>query len=83
MSLPMISLRPERPRTFRSARMHWCAAAALLVCTSIAVEASAGDAPLAESLFNEGRALMESRDYAAACPKLPSTATDAVLEMRP
>lgn len=32
--------------------------------------ARAGDAALAESLFRQGRALMDANDYAAACPKL-------------
>lgn len=32
--------------------------------------ARAGDAATAEALFREGRALMESGDYKAACPKL-------------
>jgi hypothetical protein len=45
-------------------------------------DAHAGDSVLAESLFRQGRALMDKGDYAAACPRLsesyvqdPSTGT--------
>ena len=32
--------------------------------------AAAGDTTLAEGLFREGKALMQAKDYAQACPKL-------------
>jgi hypothetical protein len=37
---------------------------------SVTSVASAGDPTLAESLFREGKALMDSKNYAQACPKL-------------
>jgi hypothetical protein len=42
------------------------------IATTFAVDASARetDAALAEALFREGKALMASKKYAAACPKL-------------
>ena len=45
-------------------------AAALLMVIALSREASAGDAALAESLFQQGLDLMEKGDYVAACPKL-------------
>jgi hypothetical protein len=56
--------------------------AILAVAVALVREARAGDAVVAESLFQQGRALMERGDYAAACPRLsesyaqdPSTGT--------
>lgn len=46
-------------------------AAALPFCR----EARAGDAVLAESLFRQGRGLMDKGDYAAACPRLSESYT--------
>ncbi len=44
--------------------------AVLLSALSLSSGAFAADLVLAESLFREGRELMEKGDYAAACPKL-------------
>jgi hypothetical protein len=43
---------------------------ALGVVLALSRNALAGDATLAESLFREGKALMEAGDYARGCPKL-------------
>jgi hypothetical protein len=43
---------------------------ALFGILSVASPARAGDAAVAESLFREGRALMDAGNYKAACPKL-------------
>jgi|RhiMethySRZTD1v2_1073278.scaffolds.fasta_scaffold92678_2 hypothetical protein len=43
---------------------------ALLGSATTAQSAFGGDAALAESLFRQGRSLMDKRDFAAACPKL-------------
>jgi hypothetical protein len=52
--------------------------ATLLFTLATSAPAFAGDTALAESLFREGRALMDKGDYAAACPKLSeSYAQDA------
>jgi hypothetical protein len=54
----------------------------LAIFAVFAREARAGDPVLAESLFQQGRSLMDKGDYAAACPRLsesyvqdPSTGT--------
>lgn len=50
------------------------AAAVALICsfgiTSSPVRAEVGDAATAEALFQEGRVLMASKQFASACPKL-------------
>jgi hypothetical protein len=63
-------------------------AAVLLAAVATSRGAMAGDAALAESLFRQGRELMEKGDYAAACPKLsesfaqdPATGTLLALAM--
>jgi hypothetical protein len=58
--------------TRASSRRRPRAIAALIaaLAASPSLVAHAGDPALAESLFREGRALMEQRRYADACPKL-------------
>ena len=52
------------------AQTRGLALAVALTSLSVAGSAKAGDVALAESLFREGRALMEKGDYKTACPKL-------------
>jgi len=47
-----------------------CAVATLLAAAPAAAEPSSTDKSLAQSLFDEGKALMSTRNYDAACPKL-------------
>ncbi|WP_437928134.1 hypothetical protein WMF37_02470 [Sorangium sp. So ce291] len=61
------------PRALRRARLVLAsvvlASAALLAPASAAAQ-GAGDPTLAQTLFEEGRRLMEAKSYAEACPKL-------------
>jgi serine/threonine-protein kinase len=52
---------------YRPALQHFAAALALGLTP---LSASAGDPTLAEALFNQGKALMRTGDFAQACPKL-------------
>ena len=54
----------------------------LVACVSSVSSAQTSQAAIAETLFNEGRALLEKKDFDAACPKFlesqridPNTAT--------
>ncbi|XXY45301.1 hypothetical protein WME91_35375 [Sorangium sp. So ce269] len=69
----MIPSRLHAPRALRRARIALAsvvlASAALLAPASAAAQ-GAGDPTLAQTLFEEGRRLMEAKSYAEACPKL-------------
>ncbi|WP_437958490.1 hypothetical protein WME76_01750 [Sorangium sp. So ce119] len=69
----MIPTRLHAPRALRRARLALAsvvlASAALLAPAGAAAQA-AGDPTLAQTLFEEGRRLMEAKSYAEACPKL-------------
>ncbi|WP_437508362.1 hypothetical protein [Sorangium sp. So ce1099] len=69
----MIPSRLHAPRALRRARLALAsvvlASAALLAPASAAAQ-GAGDPTLAQTLFEEGRRLMEAKSYAEACPKL-------------
>ena len=51
-------------------RFALIASAAVALATGPANAQSAGDAALAEKLFQDGRSLMAAGDFVAACPKL-------------
>ncbi|ACY16288.1 tetratricopeptide repeat protein [Haliangium ochraceum] len=61
----------SRPRGAACARLLWAAAAALFIALW-AAPASAQQAA-AEALFNQGRALMQERNYAEACEKFAAS----------
>ncbi|WP_437307442.1 hypothetical protein [Sorangium sp. So ce388] len=69
----MIPSKLHAPRALRRARLALAsvvlASAALLAPASAAAQ-GAGDPTLAQTLFEEGRRLMEAKSYAEACPKL-------------
>ncbi|WP_437677285.1 tetratricopeptide repeat protein [Sorangium sp. So ce131] len=62
------------PRALRRARLALAsltlASAALLAPARAVAQGAASDPTLAQALFEEGRRLMETKDYAQACPKL-------------
>ncbi|WP_437590430.1 hypothetical protein [Sorangium sp. So ce1000] len=62
------------PRAIRRARLALAsvvlASAALLAPAGAAAQGAGGDPTLAQTLFEEGRRLMEAKSYAQACPKL-------------
>ncbi|MDC0680326.1 hypothetical protein [Sorangium atrum] len=70
----MIPSTVHAPRALRRARLALAAvvlgSAALLAPSSAAAQAAGGDPTLAQTLFEEGRRLMEAKSYAQACPKL-------------
>ncbi|WP_437897464.1 hypothetical protein [Sorangium sp. So ce124] len=70
----MIPSTVHAPRAIRRARLALAAvllgSAALLAPSSAAAQAASGDPTLAQTLFEEGRRLMEAKSYAQACPKL-------------
>lgn len=70
----MISARLHAPRAIRRARLALTAAvlasAALITPARAVAQDVHYDATLAQTLFEEGRRLMEAKDYAQACPKL-------------
>ncbi|WP_438007706.1 hypothetical protein WME89_02600 [Sorangium sp. So ce321] len=70
----MIPSRLHAPRALRRARLALAsvvlASAALLAPASAAAQGAGGDPTLAQTLFEEGRRLMEAKSYAEACPKL-------------
>ncbi|XYH98827.1 hypothetical protein ACMHYB_03430 [Sorangium sp. So ce1128] len=70
----MIPSRMHAPRALRRARLALASAvlasAALLAPASAAAQDAGGDPTLAQTLFEEGRRLMEAKQYAEACPKL-------------
>ncbi|WP_438017851.1 hypothetical protein WMF18_01605 [Sorangium sp. So ce315] len=70
----MTPSRLHAPRALRRARLALAsvvlASAALLVPAGAAAQGAGGDPTLAQTLFEEGRRLMEAKSYAEACPKL-------------
>ncbi|MGK3997457.1 hypothetical protein [Sorangium sp. So ce1024] len=70
----MIPSRLHAPRALRRARLALAsvvlASAALLAPGVAAAQGAGGDPTLAQTLFEEGRRLMEAKSYAEACPKL-------------
>ncbi|AUX39174.1 hypothetical protein SOCE26_005560 [Sorangium cellulosum] len=70
----MIPSRLPPPRALRRARLALAsialASAALLAPAPAVAQGAASDPTLAQVLFEEGRRLMEAKDYAQACPKL-------------
>ncbi|WP_437781188.1 hypothetical protein [Sorangium sp. So ce1097] len=70
----MIPSRLHAPRALRRARLALAsvvlASAALLAPAGAAAQGAGGDPTLAQTLFEEGRRLMEAKSYAEACPKL-------------
>ncbi|WP_437279241.1 hypothetical protein WME90_01410 [Sorangium sp. So ce375] len=62
------------PRALRRARLALAsvvlASTALLAPAGAAAQGASGDPTLAQTLFEEGRRLMEAKSYAQACPKL-------------
>ncbi|WP_437647726.1 hypothetical protein [Sorangium sp. So ce362] len=70
----MIFSRLHAPRAIRRARLVLAsvvlASAALLAPAGAAAQGMGGDPTLAQTLFEEGRRLMEAKSYAEACPKL-------------
>ncbi|WP_437288488.1 hypothetical protein [Sorangium sp. So ce406] len=69
----MILSRLHAPRALRRARLVLASvvlASAALLAPAGAAAQGAGDPTLAQTLFEEGRRLMEAKSYAEACPKL-------------
>ncbi|WP_437734613.1 hypothetical protein [Sorangium sp. So ce1335] len=70
----MIPSKSHAPRALRRARLALAsvvlASAALLAPAGAAAQGAGGDPTLAQTLFEEGRRLMEAKSYAEACPKL-------------
>ncbi|AUX19898.1 hypothetical protein SOCEGT47_003520 [Sorangium cellulosum] len=70
----MIPARLPAPRPLRRARLALAAAvlasAALIAPASAVAQDASYDSTLAQTLFEEGRRLMEANDHAQACPKL-------------
>lgn len=70
----MTPSRLHAPRALRRARLALAsvvlASAALLAPAGAAAQGAGGDPTLAQTLFEEGRRLMEAKSYAEACPKL-------------
>ncbi|WP_437689887.1 hypothetical protein [Sorangium sp. So ce176] len=69
----MIPSRLHAPRALRRARLALASivlASAALLAPAGAAAQGAGDPTLAQTLFEEGRRLMEAKSYAEACPKL-------------
>ncbi|WP_437762026.1 hypothetical protein WMF27_01570 [Sorangium sp. So ce281] len=70
----MIPSTVHAPRALRRARLALAAvvlgSAALFAPSGAAAQGAGGDATLAQTLFEEGRRLMEAKSYAQACPKL-------------
>ncbi|WP_437968233.1 hypothetical protein WMF04_02575 [Sorangium sp. So ce260] len=69
----MIFSRLHAPRAIRRARLAVASvvlASAALLAPAGAAAQGMGDPTLAQTLFEEGRRLMEAKSYAEACPKL-------------